>query len=105
MKYIIEKETKELYYIHIRWGDLWKWGSQKTFVRVPYEKKDGTLGSKFYCSAKETALLFESKQAAAQFESDYKTYGSDIKSLRLPDGARLRELTVNGHNCLQVVSL
>ncbi|MBR4378259.1 MAG: hypothetical protein IKP50_05225 [Bacilli bacterium] len=101
MKIQITKELPKLYYIHIRWGNLRTWGSQKTFVRMPYKKKDGTLGSKYYCSSKKDGLLFETYEEARNFENKYKTNG-DIKSLVLPDNTEVREIVVEGTKCLKV---
>ena len=101
MKIIIEKDLPELYYIHNRYGNLRSWGSQKTFVRIPYKKKNGTWGSKYYCSSAGTALLFETKEDAERFEGMYNTKG-DIKKLIFPDGIKLKEIVINGQKCLQI---
>lgn len=101
MKIQIEKELQKLYYIHIRYGGGNGWPSQKTFVRVAYKKKNGKLGSKYYCSDKYGALLFESYEEAKKFESKYNSEG-DIKSLTLEDGALLKEVVVEGQKCLRL---
>lgn len=99
MKYSIEKEAKELYYITIRYGDLWNWGSQKTFVRIPYKNKKGEWQSKYYCIGRQSAILFETIEEAKAFERKYDTDGY-IKPIKLKDGVKLTQITIKGQKCL-----
>ena len=98
MKVYIEKEVEEFYYIKVRYGDLYKWGSQKTFVRIPYKKKNGKWGSKYYCSARETAIFFDTPVKAYELTRKYKA-DYQITAFKVPVPSLFKEIEVEGIKC------
>lgn len=62
----VRKNIDKLYYLKIRYGRT----NPKTFVRIYKKSKKGVPGSKMYCSARWTALLFENPGDA--FDLMYK---------------------------------
>ena len=98
MKVYIEKEVDEFYYIKVRYGDLDKWGSQKTFVRIPYKKANGKWGSKYYCSARDTAIVFDTSLKASEFARRYKA-DYQIARFKVPVPPLFKEIEVEGTKC------
>ena len=94
----IKKETIYFFYLRIQYGDLEGWGSKKTFVRIPYKKKNGEMGSKYYCTSKYDAILFDHPAQAAAFAKTFKA-DYDIAFMKLPDNALLEEVNIEGIRC------
>lgn len=108
MKLEVRKEIPELYYIRCRAG---RGRHEKTFVRVYKKLKNGTNGSKMYCSSRDTALLFDRDTLAMCLMGKYNTsYANVVKydyEKHTPDYIKknyvLEEISVKGIRCYRFV--
>ena len=75
MKLEVRKEIPELFYIRCRAGIG---RHEKTFVRTYFKRKNGKAGSKMYCSARHTALLFDRDTLAMCLMGKYNTANSNV---------------------------
>lgn len=107
MKLEVRKEFPKLFYIRSRNG---VGTHEKTFVRVLEKQKSG-LGSKMYCSARHTALLFDSDNLAMCLMSKYNTSNANVAEYdyekHTPDFMKenyiLEEVQVKGIRCYRFV--
>ncbi len=93
----IKKEDPTFYYLKTKYGTS-SWGSYKMFVRIPYKKKNGQMGSKYYCTSKYDAILFDHPSNAYDFTKTFKA-DWEIATIKLPDNAFLEECQIDGIKC------
>ena len=107
MKVEVRKEISKLFYIRSRNGIG---TNEKTFVRVLENQKSG-LGSKMYCSARHTALLFDNKASAIELMKKYNTSNANVAEYdyetHTPDFMKgnyiLEEVQVKGIKCYRFI--